>query len=149
MSPEQIALVMTTWSIVAGDPESLDRAIAGRLPGTPEERAVRAIWIVQAVSRLSRVLDHPARFAPLVADIVAQRVPVTIEELGADRDALLGALRELLGPLGTAGEQAWSFAVGLFAEVVADLCLDPFACAPRDRVAPATGSPSERQRQWS
>ena len=129
MNPEQIALVVATWRAATADPQTLDEAIADRLPGTGDERARRALWIVRVVSRLSAVLDHPTRFAPTVADLVAERVPVTMDELAADRDALLGALRQLLGPLGADGEQAWSLAICLFAEVVGDLCLDPFACA--------------------
>jgi hypothetical protein len=127
MSPEEIDLVVTGWRRATSDPHLLDQAIADRLPGSDEQRAGRATWIVRVVSQLSRVLDHPARFAPMVADMVAERVPVTIDELATDRDALLGALGELLGPLGGQGEQAWSLAVELFAEIVADLCLDPFA----------------------
>ena len=149
MSPEQIARVVATWRTVTCDAQALDRAIAGRLPGNAAERTARAIWIVSAVSRLSQVLDHPARFAPTVADMVAERVPVTMDELAADRDALLGALRELLGPLGADGERAWSLAIGLFAEVVGDLCLDPFACGTQEPVTADAGTPGKGEHPWS
>jgi hypothetical protein len=149
MSPEQIAFVTAIWRTVTRDPQVLDNAIAERLPGPGSEPAARAVWIVRAVSRLSRVLDHPTRFAPMVADMVAERIPVTIDTLAADRDALLGALRQLVGPLGPDGEQAWSLAIGLFAEVVADLCLDPFACCTDDHATANTVVLSEGAHRWS
>lgn len=105
-------------------------AIADRLGGSLRCRVARAEWIADAVSLLSTVLHHPAVFTELAADVLASRVPVTTEELAEDREALMGALTELQGPLCPCERRAWDLAIDLFAEIVSGACLDPFDIRP-------------------
>jgi hypothetical protein len=61
-------------------------------------------------------------------------MPVSTDELAQDRDALLGAIADLQGPLDAAHKRAWTLAIGLFAEIVSSVCLDPFAsCEPANQ----------------
>jgi hypothetical protein len=129
VSPEQIDAVARTWEDAGRNPDRLHAAIVDRLPRHPGDESApgdRARWIVDAVSRLSGALDHPTALGPAAATVIARRAPVTLAELAVDRDAVLGALRTVAGGLGPPEEEAWDAAFRLFAEVVADLCLDPF-----------------------
>ena len=128
MSPEQIEIVDRTWRRAARDRRMLCDALAGRLPGPPAERELRAAWICDAVSRLSPVIDRPTRFVESAGDLMARRGSVTMADLGVDQTALLGALDALIGPRTDGEQRAWALALKLFEEAVASMCLDPFAC---------------------
>jgi hypothetical protein len=129
MSPDDIDEVTRTWRAARADEALLVSAIAGRLQGTAAFRAGRAEWIVRSVSSLAPVLDHPTRFVPAAADLIALRFPVTLDELAVERDALLGALEERCGTLAPSTAHAWDLAFGLFVEIVCAIGLDPFGCA--------------------
>lgn len=130
MNPEQIDIVVGTWRAAGQDGPRLAEALRRRLPGEPAELAARAAWIVEAVSMLSPMIDRPTRFAAGAGELMARRGPVTMSELGTDQAALLGALDELVGPLDEPTARAWSLALKLFEETIAESCLDPFAAAP-------------------
>ena len=129
MSPDDIDQVLDCWQRALTEPDLLHRAIADRLVGSPSFRSERAAWIVRSVSCLSPDLDHPTAFVPTAVVLIASRFPVTLDELAAERDALLGALEERCGPLSAETAQAWNLAIELFAEIVSSIGLDPFACA--------------------
>ncbi|HEX2577557.1 MAG TPA: class I SAM-dependent methyltransferase [Aquihabitans sp.] len=129
MSPEQVDIVKRTWQLANQEPDRLRAAIATRLPQHPEagrQPDPRARWIADAVSRLSQVLDRPTTFGPAATAVIEARSPVTMADLAVDRDALVEALRGVLGGLADTEEQAWSAAFGIFSEIVAERCLDPF-----------------------
>lgn len=137
MSPDEIDAVADSWQRALAEPDRLRAAIGARLTGSAPFREERARWIVRSVSCLSPVLDHPTAFVPAAVVLIASRYPVTIEELAAERDALLGALEERSGPLTPGARRAWDLAVDLFAEIVASIGLDPFDCSRDDvRVQP-------------
>lgn len=129
MSPDDIAHVHRTWWSALTELDLLLRAVAARLPGTPSFRVRRAYWVVRSVSHLAPLLDHPTTFEPVAADLIASRFPVTLDELGCERDALLGALNERCGGLSDAELRAWEAAIGLFAEIVCAVGQDPFGSA--------------------
>ena len=120
-------MVATGWQRMSADPILLLVALTDRLPGSVRVRTVRAGWIADTVSRLADRLDHPASFVPEAAAVLAERMPVSMDQLAEDRDALLGALADVEGPLDPDHQRAWSLAIGLFAEIVSSVCLDPFA----------------------
>src|SRR3954453_13802314 len=95
MSPEDIDEVRTRWRAALNEPDRLGRAITDRLNGSPQFRAIRSRWIIEAVTALSGILDHPGASAPMAAELLTQRSPVTTEQLASDRDALLGAVDEV------------------------------------------------------
>lgn len=127
MNRDEIDIVASGWRRACSDPERLQAAIVDRLPGTLPFRIVRARWIVDAVTRLAPALDRPATFVPLAGDLLAARMPLTVDELAVERDALFGALGDVGEPM-TARDQrrAWEMAIGLFAEIVTSVCLEPF-----------------------
>lgn len=127
MSPEEIEIVAAGWQRVSSDPTLLLVALTDRLPGSVRVRTERARWIADTVSRLTSRLEHPGSFMPEAAAVLAMRLPVSMDDLAQDRDALLGALVDLQGPLDPPSARAWSLAIGLFAEIVSSVCLDPFA----------------------
>jgi hypothetical protein len=127
VSPEEIRTVAAGWQLVSSDPTLLIVALTDRLPGSVQVRTARARWIADTVSRLTSRLEHPASFVPEAASVLATRMPVSMDEMAEDRDALLGALVDLQGPLDPSSERAWSLAIGLFGEIVSSVCLDPFA----------------------
>jgi hypothetical protein len=129
VNPEQIGTVARSWDAAGRDRDRLHAAITVRLPacadeGPPQDERCR--WIVDAVSRLSGALNRPTSLGPAAAEVISQRGPVTLADLGADRDAVLGALRDVAPGFGPAEEDAWDAAFQLFSELVTDLCLDPF-----------------------
>jgi len=124
VSPEQIGVVARTWDRAGSQPDRLQAAVAGRLPGPGAGE--RARWVVDAVGRLSSALDRPTALPPAAAEVIARRGPVTLAELAVDRDACLAALRSLTAEFGPAEEDAWEAAFALFQELVGPLCLDPF-----------------------
>jgi hypothetical protein len=127
MNREQIDLVRQGWIRASTEPDVLQAAILDRLPGTLRFRLDRAGWIIEAVTRLAPTLDRPATFIPLAGDLLALRVPVTMDELAIERKALLGALDDVVAtPMSVAERAAWELAIGLFAEIVSSVCLDPF-----------------------
>ncbi len=138
MNPEQIDIVAVTWREACRDHARLERALRDRLPApdpirgddATAEPAIRAAWIVEAVSRLSPVIDRPTRFATAAGDLMARRGAVTMSELGDDQSALLGTLAELLGDLSDDQQRAWALALKLFEETIAATCLDPFGAPP-------------------
>ncbi|WP_426574922.1 hypothetical protein [Aquihabitans sp. McL0605] len=89
-------------------------------------RTERAEWIVEAVSSLSPVLDHPTVFVPAAIHLISMRFPLTMEELAAEREALLEALEERCGPLTMAAGHMWDLAIELFGEIACSIGLDPF-----------------------
>lgn len=131
MTPEEIGVVVTMWQDASTPRILMVVAVADGLSGPLRSRVVRAQWITDAVSLLSTVLHRPAVFTELAADVLASRVPVTTEALADDREALLGALTELLGPLCPCERRAWTLAINLFAEIVSGACLDPFDIHPQ------------------
>jgi hypothetical protein len=142
VSPEQIGTVARTWDAAGSHPDRLHAAIVARLPESPgcgPPPVERSRWIVDAVSRLSGALDRPTALGPAAAEVIGRRGPVTLADLGADRDAVLGALRDVAGDFGPVEEEAWDAAFQLFSEVVTDLCLDPFGTHPQPR--PPGGTP--------
>ena len=138
MNPEQIDIVVGTWRDACCHHDVLQRALRDRLPAPRpgstcdecDEPTARARWIIEAVSRLSPVIDRPTRYNAAVGDLIARRGPVTMSELGADQAALLGALDELLGGLSDEERRSWELALKLFEETVAAACLDPFSATP-------------------
>jgi hemoglobin-like flavoprotein len=126
MDRDEIGLVTDSWRNALSQPDVLFSALTERLDGTDRFRTERARWIVDAVSALSEVLDHPATFEPRAAEVLARRSNVTVEELGTERDALLAALTELDPGMTTETARAWQLAIGLFAELVAAVGLEPF-----------------------
>jgi hypothetical protein len=131
MSPDDIDEVRTRWRAALTDADRLSRAIAERLDGSPPFRTARGRWIIDAVTSLSAVLDHPGAFAPMAIDLLARRSAVTVDQLADDRDALLGAIDEVCGPLDTTATRSWHLAIGLFAEILCSVGLDPFATTGR------------------
>ena len=131
MSPDDIDEVRTRWGAALTDTERLCGAITERLNGSLQFRTIRARWIVAAVTGLAAVLDHPAAFAPMAVGLLAQRTAVTIDQLADDRDALLGAIDALCGPLDATATRSWQLAIGLFAEMLSTVGLKPFD-APGD-----------------
>ena len=152
MNPEQIDIVVGTWRDACCHHDRLHRALRDRLPAPRrgstgdecDEQTARAGWIIEAVSRLSPVIDRPTRFNAAAGDLIARRGRVTMSELGADQDALLGALDELLGGLTEEERRSWALALKLFEETVAATCLDPFGATPSASGAP--GAIDEDQR---
>ena len=69
----------------------------------------------------------------MAAELLAQRPHVTINELANERDALIAALNDLCGPLEGAALRSWTLAIGLFAEFVSAIGLNPFSDARDDR----------------
>ena len=137
MNRDEIDIVATSWCRARSDPGLLHAAIVERLPGTLHTRVVRARWIVDAVTRLAPALDRPATFVPLAGDLLEARMPLTLDELAVDRDALFGALSAVGEPI-TARDQlrAWEMAIELFAEIVTSVCLDPFGPVDESPSAP-------------
>ena len=99
MNRDEIDIVTSSWLRATSDPDRLQAAVVGRLPGSMPFRDVRAQWIVDAVTRLAPALDHPATFVPLAGDLLAARMPVTMDELALERDALFGALGDVGEPI--------------------------------------------------
>src|SRR3954447_5543383 len=139
MSPDDIAEVTTRWQVAASEPQLLHLAIAERLSGLLRFRNRRADWIIEAVTCLSGVLEHPAAFASRAADLLAQRPRVTIDELASEREALLEAIADLCGPLDSQALRSWSLAIGLFVEITAANGLHPFN-RELDRIDPPQSS---------
>ena len=131
MSPDDIAQVTRTWQQALADRDLLLEGIGDRLPGAPTFRAERAEWIVRSVSLLSPVLCHPTAFVPAAVDLISLRFPLTMDELAAEREALLAALQERCD-LSPEAAQAWNRAIDLFGEIVCSIGLDPFGL-PRAR----------------
>jgi hypothetical protein len=127
VNPEQIDIVVRTWHEASRDERRLVAALLARLPGDDPGRAVRARWIVDAVTVLAPMIHRPTRFAAGAAELVGRRGAVTMGELGTDQAALLGALDELVERFDDRTARAWSLALKLFEETIADGCLDPFA----------------------
>jgi hypothetical protein len=127
MSPDDIDEVTVRWNLAASEPQLLHLAIAERLTGSIRFRNRRADWIIETVTCLSEVLEHPGTFASRAADLLSQRPFVTTDELANERDALLAALTDLCGPLEGAALRSWTLAIGLFAEFVAATGLHPFS----------------------
>ncbi len=127
MNRQQIEIVAASWHRTTTEPALVLAAIMARLPGALPSRAGRARWIVEAVTCLSPNLDRPATFAAIAADLLDERIPITIHELEVERAALLGAIDERAVPgLDDDERVAWEMAISLFAEIVASVCLDPF-----------------------
>jgi hypothetical protein len=127
MNRDEIDIVTSSWRRACSDPARLHAAIVDRLPGTLPFRVVRARWIVDAVTRLAPVLDRPATFVPLAGDLLAARMPLTVDELAVERDALFAALGDVGVPMSARDQRrAWEMAIGLFAEIVTSVCLEPF-----------------------
>lgn len=126
MNPEQVDIVVGTWRAAGDNPYRLRVAISDRLPGTPVERGRRISWIVDAVTGLTPIISRPSSFSDAAAELIRRRRPVSMDELGVDQAALLGALDEIVGPLTVDERRAWDLALKLFEETIASLCLDPF-----------------------
>jgi hypothetical protein len=124
---DEIDVVSSSWRRARSDPDLLLAALVERLPDTLPFRHVRAQWIVDAVTRLAPALGRPATFVPLAGDLLEARMPLTMDDLAVERDALFGALAAVGEPM-TAGDQrrSWEMAIELFAEIVTSVCLDPF-----------------------
>jgi hypothetical protein len=130
MNRTEIEIVASSWQRATADPGVLLAAIVERLTGPPRFRAERARWIIEAVTLLSPNLDRPTTFAAIAADLLAERIPITIHELEIERAALMGAIGELDDQELQDNERvAWRMAITLFAEIVASVCLDPFGDA--------------------
>lgn len=125
VSPDDIDQVTRTWQKALTDRDLLLQAIGDRLPGAPTFRAERSEWIVRSVSLLSPVLEHPTAFEPVAVDLISLRFPVTTDELSAEREALLAALRDRCS-LSPEAVRAWNLAIDLFGEIVCSIGLDPF-----------------------
>ncbi len=69
-------------------------------------------------------------------------MPLTMDDLAVERDALFGALAAVGEPM-TAGDQrrAWEMAIELFAEIVTSVCLDPFGTIDDRGSTPTYGAP--------
>ena len=141
MSPDDIDEVRTRWRAALSEPDWLDGAITDRLSGPPHVRMIRSRWIIEAVTALSGILDHPRAFAPMAAELLTQRGPVTIEQLAIDRDALLGAVDEVCGPLDERTLRSWQLAIGLFDEIISSVGLNPFDEAGEDQPSGSTSDP--------
>lgn len=127
MNRDQIDIVVSSWRRARSDPDLLHAAIVDRLPGPSGFRDVRARWIVDAVNRLAPALGRPATFIPLASDLLAARIPLTLDELAVERNALFAALADVGEPMNKRDQRrAWEMAIGLFAEIVTSVCLDPF-----------------------
>jgi hypothetical protein len=136
MNRDEIDIVTCSWRRARSDPDRLHAAIVERLPGTFEFRVVRAQWIVDAVTRLAPALDRPGTFVPLAGDLLEARMPLTMGELTVERDALFGALTDVGEPMNARDQRkAWEMAIGLFAEIVTSVCLDPFGPSGDSRTA--------------
>lgn len=127
MNPEQIDIVVETWHRATRDARRLVAALLSHLPGDEPDREARARWIIDAVTVLAPMIDRPTRFAAGASELIGRRGAVTMSELGTDQAALLGALAELVETFDERTERAWSLALKLFEETIADGCLDPFA----------------------
>ena len=127
MNPEQIDIVVGTWREASRDARRLVASLRARLPGDDADREARARWIVDAVTVLAPMIDRPTGFAAGASELVRRRGSVTMSELGVDQAALLGTLAELVVGFDERTERAWSLALKLFEETIADGCLDPFA----------------------
>jgi hypothetical protein len=127
MSPDDIDEVAVRWNLALCEPQLLHLAIAERLTGSLRFRKQRADWIIEAVTCLSAVLEHPGTFASMAADLLSQRPYVTTDELTNERDALLTALTDLCGPLDATALRSWTLAIGLFAEFIAATGLHPLS----------------------
>jgi hypothetical protein len=130
VTPEQISAVTASWFAANRDALLFELLLTAGLPGRWVERKARARWIVRATDRLVPVLDRPATFATGVAELVAERPTVTLADLGAEREAVLGALDICASGLYVETLCAWSCAFDLFEEVVIEHCLDPFGRRP-------------------
>ena len=126
MSPDDIAEVSNRWSRAVGEPQLLEQAIADQLDSELRSRDQRARWIIDTVTCLSAVLEHPGAFASRAVDLLAQRPHVTIDELTSDCHALLAALEVRCGPLDDRALRSWNLAIGLFAEFVGEAGVNPF-----------------------
>ena len=138
MNRDEIDIVASSWCRARSDPDRLLAAIVERLPGRLPFRVARAQWIVDAVTRLAPALGRPATFAPLAGDLLEARMPLTMDDLAVERDALFGALGAVGEPM-TAGHhrRAWEMAIQLFSEIVTSVCLDPFGTL----TTPTSGAP--------
>jgi hypothetical protein len=125
MTPDQIDTVVSMWHTARRDSRLLESIAAG-FPPTDPEASRHADWVVRAVTRLAPMLDRPTSFAPAAAALALERAPLGLDELAADRDALLSGLAVVLGPLQPEELQAWQLAIELFAEIIADLAFEPF-----------------------
>jgi len=141
MNRDEIDIVASSWRRARSDPDLLLAALVERLPDSLPFRVVRAQWIVDAVTRLAPALGRPATFVPLAGDLLEARMPLTMDDLAVDRDALLGALGAVGEPM-TAGDQrrSWEMAIELFAEIVTSVCLDPFGTIDARESAPTCGA---------
>lgn len=119
MSPEQIEAVRRTWSAALAHGDSLVSAIAADLVGHETMRAAGARWATDSITRLLLVLDRPAAFTAAAADDVAVP-PLTVEAVDGVQDAVVAAVRLLVGGLGSADERAWRLAFALLRELVAE-----------------------------
>lgn len=126
MSPDQIALVRSTWALALGEGDVLEAAVARGLSGTPHENAERARWAIGSITRLVIVLDRPTDFVAPAQSELARLPRLTLEELGDIRESVLAALRRAVTALPAGGARAWAHAFALFEELLAAQHLDPF-----------------------
>lgn len=115
-----------TWSLATPRAAALRARMCAAL-GADDRAMWRTDWLLGAVAHLVLVLDRPAALVTEGRAEITRRLPVTLAELAEDRDALLAALDQLVGPLQPGQRRAWMLATDLFAEIVGDLVIDHFA----------------------
>jgi hypothetical protein len=135
MSPAEIQLVRESWAVARANGEALiaevDGALARRGGHDEAERLRRRAWMVTAIDALMPFLDRPTSFVEGSRDLIRDRMPVTLTELGADRDDLLTGVQRVTGGLDEATQRAWTSATDLFGEIIGDLILKPFGGVER------------------
>ena len=130
MSPEQLVLVRTSWTLVNSNPDALaqrfyahlfeiDRS-ASRLFDNVDMRAQRA-KLTQSLDVIVQSLDEPESLLPALAPLARRhtRYGVELRQFDSVRDALLWALAETYGAEFTPDlREAWAEAYALIASVM-------------------------------
>lgn len=130
MNRDEIAAVRRTWSVAMDDPDTLRAVTVSEL----KLRSIRATtqierdaaWMVAAIDVLVPLLHRPAAFSTGAKATIGPRLPASLRELAADRDALVDALDRVVGGLSAHERGAWVCATDLFGELVGEHLLDPF-----------------------
>lgn len=81
---------------------------------------------MQTVDRLAPLLVSPTQLCIAATDMAEQRGPVHMDDLIADREALLTGIRDVIGTQPDQTVAAWHQACGIFADVIAALIVNPF-----------------------
>ncbi|HSQ29770.1 MAG TPA: globin domain-containing protein [Gemmatimonadaceae bacterium] len=130
MSPDQVLLVRSSWTLVNSNPDVLAERFyshlfeidesASRLFAAVDMTAQRA-KLTQSFDVIVHALDEPERLLPALAPLARRHTGYGVEVRHFDsvRDALLWALADTYGSAFTADvREAWSEAYALVASVM-------------------------------